>query len=70
MVWKITILLWALVLIGSYFVKCSISREERIRASYGGNIKLTPGRIVYLILVFASIIMTFATLVWFLFFKL
>lgn len=70
MIWKSAILLWVAYFLMKYLVRVNISREEQIKIALGGNLKLTPGRVVFVIVFFAAIITSIATLVWFLFFVL
>lgn len=70
MIWKITILLWISFLITVRIVRCTMSREEKIRAMTLGKVRITPFRVLVCLLFFASSIMTIATVIWFLFFYL
>ena len=70
MIWKSAILLWVAFFLVKYLVGVNISREEQIKMALGGHLTLTPARVVLLIVFFAAIITSFATLVWFLFFVL
>lgn len=58
------------ILPGEYLVRVNISREEQIKMALGGHLKWTPERVVLMIVFFAAIITSLATLVWFLFFVL
>ncbi len=70
MIWKITILLWIAFLIEVRIVRGTMSREEKIRAMMLGKVRITPFRVLTCLLFFASLIMTLATAIWFLFFYL
>lgn len=70
MIWKITILLWIAFLIAVRIVRGTMSREEKIRAMMLGKVRITPFRVSTCSLFFASLIMTLATAIWFLFFYL
>ena len=70
MIWKSAILLWVAYFLVKYIVRANISREEQIKIALGGNPKWTPERVVFVIVFFAAIITSIATLVWFLFFVL
>lgn len=62
MIWKSAILLWVAFFLVKYLV--------RIKMALGGHLKWTPERVVLIIVFFAAIITSLATLVWFLFFVL
>ena len=47
-----------------------MSQEEKIRAMILGKVRITPFRVLTCLLFFASLIMTLATAIWFLFFYL
>lgn len=68
MIWKSAILLWVAFFLVKYLVRVNISREEQIKMALGGYLKWTPERVM--IVFFAAIITSLATLVWFLFFVL
>lgn len=70
MIWKITILLWVLALAARYIVKITASREDKIAAVLFGKARITPFRVLTVMLMFASLIMTVVTAIWFLFFCL
>lgn len=70
MIWKITILLWIAFLIVVRIVRDTMSQEEKIRAMILGKVRITPFRVLTCLLFFASLIMTLATAIWFLFFYL
>lgn len=70
MIWKSAILLWVAFFLVKYLVRVNISREEQIKMALGGHLKWTPERVELLIVFFAAIITSLATLVWFLFFVL
>lgn len=70
MIWKITILLWIAFLIAVRIVRGTMSGEEKIRAMMLGKVRITPFRVLTCLLFFASLIMTLATAIWFLFFYL
>ena len=70
MIWKITILLWIAFLIAVRIVRDTMSREEKIRAMMLGKVRITTFRVLACLLFFASLIMTLATAIWFLFFYL
>lgn len=70
MIWKLTILLWVLALVARYIVKITASREDKIAATLLGKARITPFRVLTVMLMFASLIMTVVTAIWFLFFCL
>lgn len=70
MIWKSAILLWVAFFLVKYLVRVNISREEQIKMALRGHLKWTPERVVLMIVFFAAIITSLATLVWFLFFVL
>lgn len=70
MLWKSTILIWVAYFLVKYLVRVNISREEQLKMALGGRLKLTPERVILVIVFFAAIIISIATLVWFLFFVL
>lgn len=70
MLWKSTILIWVAYFLVKYLVRVNISREEQLKMALGGRLKLTPARVILVIVFFAAIIISIATLVWFLFFVL
>lgn len=70
MIWKITILLWVMALVARYIVKITASREDKIAAALFGKARITPFRVLTVMLMFASLIMTVVTAIWFLFFCL
>lgn len=70
MLWKSTILIWVAYFLVKYLVRVNISREEQLKMTLGGRLKLTPERVILVIVFFAAIIISIATLVWFLFFVL
>lgn len=70
MIWKITIILWVLALIARYIVKITASREDKVAAALFGKVRVTPFRFFTVMLMFASLIMTAITAIWFLFFYL
>lgn len=70
MLWKSAILLWVAFLITKWIMRCNISREEQLKMAFGGHIKWTPDRVALMIVLFAAIITSVATLIWFLFFVL
>ena len=70
MILKLTILLWVLALVARYIVKITASREDKIAATLFGKARITPFRVLTVMLMFASLIMTVVTAIWFLFFCL
>lgn len=70
MIWKLTILLWVLALVVRYIVKITASQEDKIAATLFGKARITPFRVLTVMLMFASLIMTVVTAIWFLFFCL
>lgn len=70
MIWKSAILLWVAFFLVKYLVRVNVSREEQIKMALGDRLKWTPERVVLMIVFFAAIITSLATLVWFLFFVL
>ena len=70
MIWNLTLLLWVLALVARYIVKITASREDKIAATLFGKARITPFRVLTVMLMFASLIMTVVTAIWFLFFCL
>mgnify|MGYP004488340297 CR=1 FL=1 len=70
MIWKITILLWVMYLVTSYLVRCTMTTDEKRKIAFGVKAKLTPLRIVMVLLFLASLAMSIVTIVWLLFWVL
>lgn len=70
MIWKSAILLWVAFFIVRGLVRSNTSEAEKIMWALGSHVKWTPDRIILIIVYFAAIITSLATLVWFLFFVL
>ena len=67
---KITIVAWVITLVVSFFVKAGISREDLIHAAlHSGELKMTFWRWMFVLLFVASIGLTVASIIWFLFFS-
>lgn len=53
MIWKLTILLWVLALVARYIVKITASREDKIAATLFGKARITPFRVLTVMLMFS-----------------
>lgn len=67
---KITIVAWVITFAVRFFVKAGISREDLIHAAlHSGKLKMTFWRWMLVLLFVASIGLTVASIIWFLFFS-
>ena len=66
---KITIIAWVITLVVRFFVSLNISKSDLIHYSLTGELKTTPGRVIFGLLVIVSIGLTVASIIWFLFFS-
>ena len=66
---KITIVAWVITLVVRFFVSANISKSDLMHYSLTGKLKTTPGRVILGFLVVASIGLTAASIIWFLFFS-
>ena len=67
---KITIVAWVAVFVLRFFIRATISRQDLIHAARNdGKLKMTFWRWVFVLLIFASIGLTVASIIWFLFFS-
>ena len=66
---KITIVAWVITLVVRFFVSANISKSDLMHYSITGKLKTTPGRVILGFLVVASIGLTVASIIWFLFFS-
>lgn len=66
---KITIVAWVITLVVRFFVSANISKSDLMHYSITGKLKTTPGRVILAFLVVASIGLTVASIIWFLFFS-
>lgn len=71
MICKMTILIWVLYLVSRYIMVITTSPKEKMDSLlYGKYYKRTPIRLLTVLLMYASLIMTVVTAVWMLFFVL
>ena len=66
---KLTILIWALMLVVRLFVNATMSREEKMIISITGKVKMNFIRYLMVVLFLLAIAGSVASLVWFLFFR-
>lgn len=67
---KITIVAWVLTFVLRFFVKVNISKKEILHVALNdGKLKMTFGRWILVLLFVASIGLTVASIIWFLFFS-
>lgn len=66
---KITIVAWVITLVVRFFVSANISKSDLMYYSLTGKLRTTPGLVILGFLVVASIGLTFASIIWFLFFS-
>lgn len=67
---KITIVAWVLTFVLRFFVKTNISKKEILHVALNdGKLKMTFWRWVLVLLFVASIGLTVASIIWFLFFS-
>ena len=66
---KLTVVAWVLFFIVRFFVSSQISNIERLSIALNGKMKMTPGRVILLLIFLAAVGLTVASIVWFLFFS-
>lgn len=67
---KITIVAWVAVFVLRFFIRATISRQDLIHATWNdGKLEMTFWRWVFVLLIFVSIGLTVASIIWFLFFS-
>lgn len=66
---KLAIVSWVLFFVVRFFVSAFISKEEKWIVSYGGDFKITPGRVIILLIFYVAVGLTVASAIWFLFFS-
>lgn len=70
MVWKVTIVLWVLFFIVRWLVTVTLSQEDKLRMAFGIGTKMSPMKILMVLLFLAAVVMTVVTVIWFLFVRL
>lgn len=70
MVWKVTIVLWVLFFVVRWLVTVTLSQEDKLRMAFGIGTKMSPMKILMVLLFLAAVVMTVVTLIWFLFVRL
>lgn len=70
MVWKVTIVLWVLFFVVRWLVTVTLSQEDKLRMAYGIGVKMSPMKILMVLLLLAAVVMTVVTVIWFLFVRL
>ena len=65
---KLAVVAWVLFFIVRFFVSSQISNIERLSIALNGEMKMTPGRVILLLIFLAAVGLTVASIVWFLFF--
>lgn len=70
MVWKVTIVLWVLFFVVRWLVTVTLSQEDKLRMAFGIGTKMSPMKILMVLLFLAAVVMTVVTVVWFLFVRL
>lgn len=66
---KLSVVAWILFFIVRFFVSSQISSIERLSIALNGKMKMTPGRVILLLIFLAAVGLTVASIVWFLFFS-
>lgn len=66
---KLAIVAWILFFVVRFFVSAFISKEEKWILSFGGNLKVTPGRVILILIFYAAVGLTVASAIWLLFFS-
>lgn len=67
---KITIVVWVLTFVLRIFIRASISKKDLVHAALNdGKLKMTFWRWILVLLFVASIGLTVASIIWFLFFS-
>lgn len=70
MVWKVTIVLWILFFVVRWLVTVTLSQEDKLRMAFGIGTKMSPMKILMVLLFLAAVVMTVVTVIWFLFVRL
>lgn len=70
MVWKVTIVLWVLFFVVRWLVTVTLSQEDKLRMASGIGVKMSPMKILMVLLFLAAVVMTVVTVIWFLFVRL
>ncbi len=70
MVWKVTIVLWVLFFVVRWLVTVTLSQEDKLRMAFGIGTKMSPMKILMVLLFLAAVVMTVVTVIWFLFVRL
>lgn len=70
MVWKVTIVLWVLFFVVRWLVTVALSQEDKLRMAFGIGTKMSPMKILMVLLFLAAVVMTVVTVIWFLFVRL
>lgn len=70
MVWKVTIVLWVLFFVVRWLVTVTLSQEDKLRMAFGIGVKMSPMKILTVLLFLAAVVMTVVTVIWFLFVRL
>lgn len=70
MVWKVTIVLWVLFFVVRWLVTVTVSQEDKLRMAFGIGTKMSPMKILMVLLFLAAVVMTVVTVIWFLFVRL
>ena len=70
MVWKVTIVLWVLFFVVRWLVTVTLSQEDMLRMAFGIGTKMSPMKILMVLLFLAAVVMTVVTVIWFLFVRL
>ena len=70
MVWKATIVLWVLFFVVRWLVTVTLSQEDKLRMAFGIGTKMSPMKILMVLLFLAAVVMTVVTVIWFLFVRL
>lgn len=70
MVWKVTIVLWVLFFVVRWLVTVTLSQEDKLRMTFGIGTKMSPMKILMVLLFLAAVVMTVVTVIWFLFVRL
>lgn len=66
---KLAVVSWILFFIVRFFVASQISNIERLSIALNGKMKMTPGRVIVLMIFLAAVGLTVASIIWFLFFS-
>lgn len=70
MVWKVTIVLWVLFFVVRWLVTVTLSQEDKLRMASGIDVKMSPMKILMVLLLLTAVVMTVVTVIWFLFVRL